>query len=51
MSIMRCEKHDEEYDSDFVEDCPKCTEEHVRINFPERLTNKQEDLILARKNE
>ena len=27
MSIMRCEKHDRFFDSDFVEECPVCENE------------------------
>lgn len=27
MSIMYCEKHDEHFDSDFVEECKYCEEE------------------------
>ena len=27
MSIMRCEKHDRDWDSDWREECPSCFEE------------------------
>lgn len=29
MSMMRCEKHDREWDSDIYEDCPECIDEEI----------------------
>ena len=32
MSIMRCEKHDRLWDSDFLDECPECEAEVVSFD-------------------
>jgi hypothetical protein len=38
MSIIYCEKHDLHWDSDFLEECPQCENEH-----PEEADEKLDD--------
>lgn len=48
MSVMRCDKHDRHYDTDFVESCPVCEIELAtagRELFEEAIVEKVMDLF------
>jgi len=46
MSIMRCDKHDRRWDSDYMENCPQCAYESAG-ECPEDETEGGEGSLLA----